>query len=259
MAVVCYPQPNKGRSRDILRRFAAGSGGRVQFDPPARLEDGPAAFFGVVAIEYLLNEARDNGRDWYYLDNSWFDATRKVMTRVGVNALQGGAVIGPDWKRFAALNLRTEDWKRDGRHIVICMQSPHFMREVARWPGGAPAWQEHVLLTLKEHTDRPIVVRHWSSDKAERAHSLQEDLRGAWALITHASAAANEAVLAGVPAFVTGKCAALPMASGELSEIEKPRYPDGREEWAAGLAARQWTLQELQSGEAWRAICGTAG
>jgi hypothetical protein len=52
--------------------------------------------------------------------------------------------------------------------------------------------------------------------------------------------------------FVTGLCAATPMASGELSRIESPSCLEGRAEWAAGLAGAQWTEDELRSGAAWR-------
>jgi hypothetical protein len=134
------------------------------------------------------------------------------------------------------------------------MQSEHFMRHVAGYDGGAAQWQRDVLGTLQKHTDRPIVVRHWVRDKAERAKTLHQDLEGAWALVTHTSAAANEALLAGVAAFVTGPSAALPMALSQLQSIEYPRRAEGREAWAAALAGRQWTVEDLKSGTAWRAL-----
>lgn len=84
--------------------------------------------------------------------------------------------------------------------------------------------------------------------------TLQEDLKDAHCVVTHMSAAANEALIAGVPVFVTGLCAASPLASGSLKEIEHPRYPSGREEWLAGLAGAQWTLDEFRRGIAWRAL-----
>lgn len=211
-------------------------------------------FYGVQGIEDLFGAARAGGFDWYYADNAYFDCARGTHFRVAKNALQLGGTVAPDWKRCAALGLEEQPWQRDGRHIVVVMQSAHFMREVAQWPGGADGWQRLVLQTLKKHTDRPIVVRHWERDKARRASSLHQELKGAWAVVTHMSAAANEAVLAGIPVFCTGRCAALPMGLSDLTQIEHPRRPDGRQEWAAMLAARQWTLEEIERGEAWRAI-----
>ena len=57
-----------------------------------------------------------------------------------------------------------------------------------------------------------------------------------------------------MPVFCTGVCAATPMASGPLSNIEEPRLPTRREEWAAALADRQWTVDELRDGVAWRVL-----
>lgn len=222
--------------------------------PSAYPPDRPTAFYGVVGIEDCFHLARQSGRDWFYIDNSFFDAARGKQYRVGRNELQLSRPVTPAWDRLAALNLKIEPWRRDGRHILVVVQSVPFMTGVVRWPGGVLGWQQHVLEALRVHTDRLIVLRHWSRDKTERAKTLHHDLQDAWALVTHMSAAANEALLAGVPVFVTGPCAALPMGLSQLGQIETPRRPDGREEWAAGLAARQWTLAEIRRGMAWRAL-----
>ena len=255
MSVTCYPQPGKAKSRLVLEAFAAGCVGAIHGGPVAReLSPGAAAFYGVVGIEHLLRQARAERRDYYYADNAYFDRARQKLFRVEKNGLQASGKVEPAYERLNALGITVKPWTRTGRHVLVVMQSPHFMREVAAYPGGAEGWQNDTLWALKKHTDRLIVVRHWSRDKAERARTLQDDLKNAWALVTHASAAANEAVLAGVPVFITGPCAALPMGLSQLEQIESPRRPDGREEWAAGLAARQWTLDEFRSGMAWRAL-----
>lgn len=254
-SVVCYAQPGKEKSRVILEAFAAGCRGDVWPIHPGELEAAPAAFYGVVGIEDLWRAASARGR-YFYLDNAYFDCARGTHFRVGRDEVQLARLATPDWPRLNALRLDIKPWRRDGRHIVVVMQSDHFMEKVAAWPGGALGWQEHVVRTLRAHTDRLIVVRHWTRDKLERAKTLQHDLDGAWAVVTHMSAAANEAVVAGVPVFVTGKCAALPMGLSQLEQIESPRRPDGRQEWAAGLAGAQWTLDEFRSGAAWRTLNG---
>lgn len=254
-----YAQPNKGRSRDILRRFAKGFGGAVDFDAPAKLQDGGAAFFGVVGIEHLLNEARTSARDWYYLDNSFFDVTRKTMIRIGHNRLQHDGIGKPDWQRFKALGIEVKPWKKDGRHIVVCPQSDHFMREVCGIKGGANSWLAETLVTIRANSDRPIIVREWSRDKTTIKQTLQADLQDAWALVTHMSAAANEALLEGVPTFVTTFEGAAFYKSSALGDINSPLYPDGREEWAATLAGQQWTLEEIENGTAKEMLCGMDG
>lgn len=253
--VVCYPQPGKAKSLRLLEAFARGAGDGV-IEHHGRIDPlrGPAAFYGVVGLEPLWREVLESGHPYYYMDNAFFDRGRGTHYRVGRSALQDLKPGPAAWDRLAALEIGIQPWQRGGRHVVVCVQSDHFMREVARWPGGAVGWQRHVLEALRPHTDRPIVVRLWQRDKDEQARTLRADLQNAWALVTHMSAAANEAILAGVPVFVTGECAALQMGLSQLEQIESPRRPDGRREWAAMLAGKQWTEDELRTGVAWRAL-----
>lgn len=248
-SVNCYPQPAKGKSLALLDAFARGAGGRVVHGN--LLLPGPAAFYGTLGIESVFRAARCRNERWYYLDNAFFDAARGTHYRVGVDSLQGGEAA-PDWARWQALGTPVEPWRRNGRHVLVVLQSDYYLTQLC---GFRPhEWQEYALRRIKSSTDRPVVVRHWVRNKAERMKTLQADLEGCWALVTHASAAANEALLAGVPVFVTDvMCAAAPLAS-PLWKLESPAYPDGREEWAARLAARQWTREELAEGLAWRTL-----
>lgn len=248
MSVVGYPQPGKAKSRLVLGAFTTGAGGGLK-ELAAVLEPGAAAFYGVVGIEYLLRLARAEERTWWYGDNSFFDRGRGKFYRFARNEVQLSALASPDHARRRSLGIEAQPWRKQGGHVVVVEQSEHFLGLV-----GAHHWLLRVLEDLRRVTDRPLRIRRWRRDKDKAAETLQADLRGAWALVTHMSAAANEALLAGVPVFVSGRCAATPMASGALEKIESPRYPDGREDWAAGLAARQWTLDELRSGMAWRTL-----
>lgn len=254
--LTCYPQPGKARSYILLEAFAQGSGGTVKLTRSAVLEPGGAAFYGAIGIENLVRLAIAERRTWFYGDNAFIDAFRGKFFRFARNAFQISRLMPPDHARLKALGVTIKPWKKDGRHIVVAEQSTHFLNLA-----GAENWLLRVLVDLPKHTDRPIKIRRWGRDKSKAGKSLIQDLEGAWCLVTHMSAAANEALLAGVPVFVSGQCAATPMASGELSAIESPRYPDGREEWAAGLAGQQWTVDEIRRGDSWRALSGngTAG
>lgn len=234
----------------MVDAFIAGAGGRVS-GQTTNLEEGGACFFGVVGIEHLVRLAIAEERAWWYGDNSFFDRSRGRYFRFSKNALQLSSLQTPDHGRLKALGISPCPWRKTGRHIVIVEQSEHFLSLA-----GARQWLAKVIAEVSGCTDRTLRVRRWSRDKSGAAASLGKDLHGAWCLITHSSAAANEALLAGVPVFVSGRCAATPLASGPLANIESPRFPDGREDWAAGLAARQWTLEELRSGMAWRTLNG---
>ena len=111
------------------------------------------------------------------------------------------------------------------------------------------AWLADCQARLRAATDRPIRVR-----RKDDRRPLAADLDDCWALVTHASNAAVEAVLAGVPVFVTGPSAAAAMGSLDLDAIEQPVMPEGRRAWAERLAAAQWSLAEIRNGTAWSAL-----
>lgn len=253
-----YPQPGKHRSCKILEPFCRGAGGFLCANSRLVM-DTAAAFYGIVGIERLFYQAQrrvsQRGADFYYLDNSYFDAGRWVYFRASRNALQRAAE-GPNFDRLEALGISVKPWRRGGDHILVVEQSDYFMRYLAGYSGGVSEWRSAVRSAIAKHTDREIRIRPWKRDKVQASASLAADLEGAWAVVTHASAAANEALLAGIPVFLTGESVALELGSGDLSEIESPRRPDGREEWAARLAASQWTLEEMRAGMAWRALQG---
>jgi hypothetical protein len=234
-----------------MRAFAAGCGGRVASVLEPRLLDGDCAFYGVrPPWLQLWEQAKRERRSWWYVDNSYFDVSRERSFRVVKNGIQcdGNNAVWNDEgpKRFKALGIEIRDWQRAGSHVVVCPQSAEFLSVVAGFKGD---WTDQAVEVLRQHTDRELRVRRKGT-----ARPLQDDLEGAWALVTHMSAAACEALIAGVPVFCTGQSAAQWMGSSDLSMIETPYYPERRQEWAEVLAANQWSVEEMRSGECWRAF-----
>jgi hypothetical protein len=78
--------------------------------------------------------------------------------------------------------------------------------------------------------------------------TLAEDLEGAVIAMTWSSTSAVEAVLAGVPAVCLDEGAvAWPVSGHAVGE----RLTPDRDEWLASLSWRNWTLEEIRSGEMW--------
>lgn len=251
--VTGYVPKGKAKARVVCAAFVQGAGGGVvRQPPPARLQPGAACFFGVTeATRHVWRQARLAGRDWYYLDNAYFDAARGRLFRAVRNRVQATGCEPPDWPRLAALGIRIAPWRKKGSHVVVVAQSQTYMTVVAGYRG---CWWKDTVAALRRNTDREIRVRGWRANKMALAGSLADDLRDCWALVTWSSAAANEALLAGVPVFTSRSCAASRMGLGDLSRIETPAYPKGRAAWAAALAGRQWSLDELRAGVAWRTL-----
>lgn len=251
----CYPIPNKPKARRTCEAFAQGvraaagyeKAAAIHDNVPAKLDDGMAVFYGVrPCVSHLFRECKVSGRDFAYIDNSYLDATREARFRVTKNALQHDGSGTSTGDRFRALGLSVAPWRRSGRgrNVLVCLQSPEFMACVA----DDPDWSRWVVTAIREQTDRPIVLRAKGS-----AIPLADALRDAWVVVTWSSAAAVQALLAGVPVCVTPTSAAHRFTT-PLDEIDRPRMVDGREEWAAVLADNEWTLDDFRSGECWRAL-----
>jgi hypothetical protein len=85
--------------------------------------------------------------------------------------------------------------------------------------------------------------------------SLKIELSRSRLLITHGSAAAVEAIVAGVPVITLGPCASQFVGNQTLdnNSLLDPYFPSeqARWQWLCNLAYCQWSGEEFQSGEAW--------
>lgn len=140
--------------------------------------------------------------------------------------------------------LHVKPWQRNGKHIVLAIMPPTY--RVSHW--GAQDWDQTTYEFLRKITRRKIVVR-----KKDSRTPLEKDLKGAHCLVTHGSIAAVEAVIHGVPVFVSEYSAAKFVGLTDLSQIENPVYPD-RQPWLNSLAYSQWNEKELIDGTLWRMI-----
>lgn len=267
--VTAYPVRGKAKSLEICRAFVEGSGGALALDPPDKLHSGAAFFYGVDASNaHLWDQVIAERREFYYCDNSYFDSARQSYFRVTRNRVQHSGFGNSDGIRFAGLGIPVEPMREnEAGCFLFCPQSDWFMRVIARYPGAAgmtDAWLEgHQRELKRSYPDRVQVVRHWSPDKKALSVTLPADLIRTYAVVTYSSAAAITALLAGVPAFCSDRCAAWPFSSatgvatanGHGSRLVRPSI-DARRNWAGVLADNQWTLDEMRAGLAWEAIGG---
>lgn len=229
----------------LIDAFAAGCGGRVASTWAPRLEPGAAVFYGVRAgWLHLWEQAKREGRDYFYMDNSYFDCVRDAQFsfvearprqfRVTKNAIQHTGLGESDGKRFAALGLDVKPMREGGAKVVVAAQSTEFMKIVA----DDPDWLARVTENLREqYGSDNLIVR----TKKER-RPLIEDLKDARLLVTWSSAAAVTALLEGVRVVCAPECCAT--------------HAVDRAKWAAVLADNQWTESELSNGTAWGALNG---
>lgn len=231
-SIVCYPQPGKPKAFEVCHAFAAGCGGTVVAETPRELLPGAAVFYGVrPGWRHLWDQAKAEGRDWYYIDNGYFAPGR--FYRVARGAVQA-AQQSPDHERRRALGIGVKPMRRGGSSILVALQSAEFLATF----GGRFDTGQAIVNFARTLEPLPVTVRVKADPRP-----LLADLASAARLVTLSSNAAVVALLEGVQATALGE---------SVCRQLEDESQDARLEWAARLAASQWTLDEMRSGKAWR-------
>ena len=178
----------------------------------------------------------------------------KHYHRIVPNNLQHEQVIPRASDRWNQLGLEISR-RRQGRSILIVApdEKPCKFYDIE-----LDAWLTQTVDAIKQHTDRPIIMRERNKSRTERkTNRVENALQDVHAVVTFNSIAATESVLAGTPVFVLAPCnAARPVANLDLTQIEKPWFPDRDQihAWAYHLAYAQFHIDEFKNGTAERII-----
>lgn len=251
--LICYLNPAKGNARTMLEAFAAGSGAEIT--TKLSIQRGKRhVFWGVDrATLQLFHDVLASGEPYVYMDNGYLRSRWHGgdYYRITLSATQHSGMGTSDGKRFAALKIPIAPWREDGRHILLALQSDWwYERHLLR---SAEHFAEMVTAGIRKHTDRPIIVRQKPLNGIKEP-PLREQLEGCWAVVTHSSMVAFDALIAGIPAFVLSRSAMAPVTHDTLDLIESPLLAPDRERWLSVLADNQWRLSEIADGTAWRAL-----
>lgn len=205
------------------------------------------AFFGTPSRWPLLRQVQARGDDWFYGDHAFWG--RGHFYKIAKNRYQSAGTGTADPMRWILSGQCIAPWVGSGSHVVVCPNSHVYFQMHGL---DADQWVKSVVETLGKHTDREIRVR-WKSQKTVRP--LRCDLVDAWATVVFSSNCAIDGLLVGIPCFTLAPWASSAcMGLSDLGQIEHPVYPDDRERFMAVLAASQWTLDEIERGDAWKAL-----
>ena len=223
---------------------AAGDSVGAKFIPDAnpKYMGGDAIVWGLIrGSPKLISEIRAAGHDYWHMDNGYFG--RNHLFRITKNANQRTDLIERPalrWERIKKLfKLDFAPYRKDGGKIIIAQSTEHLYKFMGT---DIRTWTDNTVKTLRKNTDREIIVR-----TKKDPIPIENVLPGTWALVTHTSAAALDALRSGVPVFTTGECCARQLALQDLTRIESPIYPE-REPLFRHLAFCMFTKEELRSG-----------
>lgn len=159
---------------------------------------------------------------------------------------------GPDRSRL--LDVRAAPAWRNREGYILVLPQRGIGSRLAAMPRG---WTDDVTRRLRALTRREIRVRIPPSTGI-RSRSLDEDLEHARAAVVWASSAGIKAMLAGVPTFheLPGWIGARASAYGigGIGGAALGESMGSVETMLRHVAAAQWTVEEVASGEAFKAL-----
>lgn len=228
-------------SKIIGGAFREGCNGRSV--APGKLFEGTPAVYGILrGCGEIIHQCDWLGRDYYHVDLGYlgrghFDGHYRV-SKNGLQADIGDEEFSPE--RFEKTGTKLRPWRRTGTNIVVAPLSANMGRFLGI---DTYQWCQAVKAEIKRWTDRPVRM------KEKHEGEISAALDDCWCLVTHASNAAVDALIEGVPVITLGP-SAVENLSWDFRNIEKPAWLD-REPVFYALAHHQWTLDSFRSGQTW--------
>ena len=230
------------KARHFTEAVIAGFPGRVRDIKPGNLAKDCIHVIGGLqfgALE-LMKEIRANGEQYVFFDRAYFGGGSYTdRIRMTMNGYQKHWIDAPRTGRLLKWGVEIAPWNDDGDFVMVVPPS-----QAVQSLFGIHGWLEKTLESLRGCVRRIVV-----SPKDDRQKSpLRERLKGCHAVLTWTSNVAVEAILDGVPAFVSPYSAARPVAGNlEHLNLDEP-VRTAREKWAESLGWGQFTIEEIASG-----------
>ena len=281
--------------QDVLRSFAKGCGGDITNSGNTKGFD-CAVIFG----SYKNNRGRsahqgkgkiiESGMPYVQLETQLIgrpiDTAVHSEFRVGVNgflwddAKWGFKHIQSDRSKkvFGRNGYDPNiEWKQGGDYILLCMQK---VGDASLRGKDVFEWTEQTVRTLRQHTERQIIVRphplyrrksqqaeckdtvckfsnvHWQETDLTKDGfvPIQKQLENAWCTVTYTSGSGIDAVLSGTPNIACDSGSMVyEVSSKSPDDVENP-YRGEKSIWANNIAHCQWSINEFESGECWEHV-----
>lgn len=259
MKVACLMLDGRARYRKIATAMAQGI---AHYGDEAVLRQArePALAGADCALMYgwARKDVLRRYRQFVYFDIGYWE--RDSYYRFGVNRWSSHGIVGGGGspERLNSLGIKILPWRTTGDEIIVAGQSA----KAATEHGFRYGEWERLMVERLAGCGKRIVYRPKPNDLRAQPiagtvfdrRPLGEALASAWAVATHHSNVAIDALVAGVPVYCElGAGAAFSVPFEALAD---PPLRPGREQFLADTAYLQWTLDEMRSGECWAYMRG---
>ena len=210
----------------------------------------------------IIKQCWADGRPFRYMDSGYLGNRPSFVNpngwkhwhRIVPNNLQHDQVIPRPSDRWNRLGLEVANRRRGNTILIVAPdEKPCKFYDIA-----LDAWLKQTIDTIKQHTDRPIIIRERNRSRTDRkTNCVEKVLDDVHAVVTFNSIAGTEAILAGVPVFAMAPSnAARPVSNIDLTRIDNPWFPDRDQvlAWAYHLAYAQFHIDEFKNGRAERIL-----
>ena len=235
-------------NKTLCYNFAKGSNSLMCHINDFKEYDQTIATYGVLRGTFEIIQKVKN---YYYMDHGYFNQSNRKFENKRTNVLDmngyfrivynnlihNGEGNYPD-DRLKKLNLNFVETKNYGDNIILSEPS-----ETMKKIYNAYNWVNDTKKLIKKFSDRKIIVHNKFSKKP-----LDELLKNAWAFVSLQSTAGFKVMVSGIPAYFTET------SLKNINRIEDLENPKINYNIFNNLAYGQWTLNEIESGEAWETI-----
>lgn len=206
--------------------------------------------------KHIIKKQQETSRDYLVMERG-FVGDRKRFTSLGFNGLNGRAdfvvdnMPGDRWNTYFG-NMK--EW-HDGKYYLLTAQC---QGDASVEDINYKAWVTNIANRLLEFG--PVVFRPHPIEIERKCDysifgtttstnpDIEDDLKGAKAAVMFNSNSGVNAIISGTPVIAFDKDSMVyDLSTHNLGELI---YPD-REQWAYDLAYKQWTVDEIESGEPW--------
>ncbi len=262
LVAAIYEKPDT-RDHSWTQAFAAGlnrHGIKTKIYPyrTKKVKDADLHVFWALRADSVIEHCRKQGQPFICLDHG-FTPDRKDFTAINLNHLNGKSELdvmdlAADDARARKHGWRFRERKGEGDNIIIVGQVSGDRSlegaDIYSWANFKIAELEllgHRQVQFKPHPrEKPEAVHRAESVRAPVFKGSMEDaFKAAKLLLTYSSTAGAEAWLNGVDAW-----AASPMSMIYRDQF-LPKTPENRQRWLNDISWRQYSKDEMRSGEAW--------